>query len=134
YAEAEEFVKELPLGLDTPMAPWMEEDHAVDLSGGQWQRVGLARNFYRESPVMILDEPTSAIDALAEAKIFDRLFNKANRRTIIAISHRLTTIEQADVIYVLKNGSIIQSGAHKELSAQKDGQYVKMFRRQLKNA
>ena len=134
YAEAEEFIKELPLGLDTPMAPWMEEEHAVDLSGGQWQRVGLARNFYRESPVMILDEPTSAIDALAEAKIFDRLFNKANKRTIIAISHRLTTIEQADVIYVLKNGSIIQSGAHKELSAQKDGQYVKMFRRQLKNA
>lgn len=81
---------------------------------------------------MILDEPTSAIDALAEAKIFDRLFDKQNKKTLVAISHRLTTIENADKIYVFKNGQIVQEGTHRELSNQKDGDYVRMFRRQLK--
>lgn len=133
-AEALEMVESLPKKLDTPMAPWLEEEGATDLSGGQWQRLGLARNFYRQAPIVILDEPTSAIDALAEAKIFDRLYDKENKRTIIAISHRLTTIEQADQIYVFKDGTIVQQGTHKELAAQKSGQYAHMFRRQLKNS
>lgn len=132
-AEALDVVKGLPKKLDTPLAPWMEEEGATDLSGGQWQRLGLARNFYREAPVVILDEPTSAIDALAEAKIFDRLFDKKNKKTLIAISHRLTTIESADQIYVIDQGSIVQKGTHTELAAQKSGQYATMFRRQLKN-
>ncbi|MCA9331525.1 ABC transporter ATP-binding protein [Candidatus Saccharibacteria bacterium] len=132
-AEASEVVKSTPRGLDTPMAPWLEEDGATQLSGGQWQRVALARNFYRQAPFMILDEPTSAIDALAEAKIFDRLFAKTNDRTLLAISHRLTTIENADKIYVLDHGRIVQSGTHKDLATQKKGAYVNMFRRQLKD-
>lgn len=131
-AEARDVVRSTPKGLDTPMAPWLDEDGATQLSGGQWQRVALARNFYRQAPFMILDEPTSAIDALAEAKIFDRLFDRSNKNTLLAISHRLTTIENADQIYVLAHGKIVQSGTHKELAAQKSGEYVKMFRRQLK--
>ncbi|HMS30891.1 MAG TPA: ABC transporter ATP-binding protein [Candidatus Saccharibacteria bacterium] len=131
-AEAHEIISDLPKGLKTPMATWYEEEGGTELSGGQWQRVALARNFYRQAPLMILDEPTSAIDALAEAKIFDRLFDKQNKKTLVAISHRLTTIENADKIYVFKNGQIVQEGTHRELSNQKDGDYVRMFRRQLK--
>lgn len=131
FAEATELVQELPKGLDSPAATWFEEDGGVELSGGQWQRIGLARNFYRQAPIVILDEPTSAIDAHAEANIFDRLFDKSNENTLIAISHRLTTIENADVTYVFSNGSIVQTGTHAELAADKKGQYAKMFRRQL---
>ncbi len=132
-AESREIVADLPKGLDTPAATWFEEDGGVQLSGGQWQRIGLARNFYRQAPIIILDEPTSAIDASAEANIFDRLFDKKNRNTVITISHRLTTIENADHIYVLKDGRVEQQGTHKELAARKNGEYVRMFRRQLKN-
>jgi len=132
-AEATELVADLPKGLDSPAATWFEEEGGVELSGGQWQRIGLARNFYRQAPIIILDEPTSAIDAHAEANIFDRLFDTKNKQTVITISHRLTTIENADRIYVLDGGRLVQTGTHKELAAQKSGQYVRMFRRQLKN-
>lgn len=132
-AEATEIIKELPKGLDSPAATWFEEEGGVELSGGQWQRIALARNFYRQTPIVILDEPTSAIDAHAEANIFDRLFDKQNKNTVITISHRLTTVENADHILVLKNGKLVQSGTHAELAAQKNGEYVHMFRRQLKN-
>ena len=101
----------------------------VDLSGGQWQRLALARNFYRNSPIIILDEPTSAIDALAESRIFRRLFREKDK-TIITISHRLSTIEKADMIYVLKDGVIAESGTHQELVAR-GGVYVEMFASQL---
>jgi ATP-binding cassette, subfamily B, bacterial len=132
-AQAHEVVNSTPQGLDTPMSTWFDEEGGTQLSGGQWQRVALARNFYRQAPLILLDEPTSAIDALAEAKIFDRLFDKSNKNTLLAISHRLTTIENADCIYVLEKGKIVQVGTHKELASQKTGTYVKMFRRQLRN-
>lgn len=131
-AEADEVVADTPMGLDTPMGTWWEEEGGAELSGGQWQRIALARNFYRQAPIVILDEPTSAIDALAESKIFDRLFDPKNKNTLIAISHRLTTIEGAEMIYVLKDGEIVQHGVHTELAAEKSGQYATMFRRQLK--
>lgn len=131
-AEATDIIKELPKGLDSPAATWFEEDGGVELSGGQWQRIALARNFYRQTPMIILDEPTSAIDAHAEANIFDRLFDKKNKKTVLTISHRLTTIENADQIFVLKDGKLVQQGTHDELASQKSGEYVHMFRRQLK--
>lgn len=133
-AEATNMIKALPKGLHTPMATWYEEEGGTELSGGQWQRLALARNFYRKTSIVVLDEPTSAIDALAEAKIFDKLFNKRNKNTLIAISHRLTTIENADCIYVLKNGKIVQNGTHKDLAQKKGGEYEKMFRRHLKKS
>src|SRR5690606_4392555 len=102
----------------------------VDLSGGQWQRLALARNFYRDSPVIILDEPTSAIDALAEARIFKHLFAD-KKRTVITISHRLTTVEKADMIFMLQDGRLAEQGTHEEL-VQKRGAYFTMFESQLR--
>jgi ATP-binding cassette subfamily B protein/ATP-binding cassette subfamily C protein len=132
-AEARDFLEKLPKGLDTYVNQWMEHDDktsGVDLSGGQWQRLALARNFYRDSPIIILDEPTSAIDALAESRIFKRLF-KDRERTVITISHRLTTVEKADMIYVLHEGRLIEQGTHAEL-VKKQGHYVMMFESQLR--
>jgi len=131
-AEATNFVKKLPKGMNSYVNTWMEDDDGnkgVDLSGGQWQRLALARDFYRHSPIIILDEPTSAIDALAEARIFDRLF-KQEKRTVITISHRLSTIKKADIIYMLKDGVIVETGTHDELIAQK-GEFYRMFEAQI---
>src|SRR5690554_28244 len=103
-AEAQSILDGLPRGADSYIHPWMAHEDGttgVDLSGGQWQRMALARNFYRDAPIIILDEPTSAIDALAESRIFNHLFADT-RQTLIIISHRLTTIERADVIHMLK--------------------------------
>jgi ATP-binding cassette subfamily B protein len=102
------------------------------LSGGQWQRLALARNFYRDSPIIILDEPTSAIDALAESRIFKHLFAD-KKRTVITISHRLTTIEKADIIYMLQEGKLVEQGTHDEL-VKKHGAYYTMFESQLRDA
>jgi len=112
---------------------WMEHEDStkgVNLSGGQWQRLALARNFYRDSPIIILDEPTSAIDALAESRIFQHLFADKNR-TVITISHRLTTVEKADTIFMLQNGKLVEQGTHGEL-VKKRGAYYTMFESQLR--
>lgn len=131
HAEAQKFIEKLPRGLDNYVDNWMgdEDNKGADLSGGQWQRLALARSFYRDAPIIILDEPTSAIDALAEARIFERLF-KNKDKTIVTISHRVTTIEKADVIYMLENGSLVEQGTHRELVAKR-GRYYRMFRSQL---
>jgi ATP-binding cassette subfamily B protein/ATP-binding cassette subfamily C protein len=131
-AEARKFLEKLPKGYDSYVHPWMEDsdgNSGTDLSGGQWQRLALARNFYRNSPILVLDEPTSAIDALAEERIFRHIF--ANKqRTVITISHRLTTVEKADVIYMLENGEVVEQGTHSEL-VKKRGAYYTMFKSQL---
>ncbi len=120
-------------GGDTYINRWMAEDNdeatAADLSGGQYQRLALARNFYRDSPIIILDEPTSAIDALAESRIFNHLFTQKDK-TLIMISHRLTTIEKADCIYMFEHGKVVEQGTHKELATKK-GAYYHMFKSQL---
>ena len=132
-AEAKEFLEKLPKGLETYVDRWMEhadKTSGVDLSGGQWQRLALARNFYRDSPIIILDEPTSAIDALAESRIFKRLLSD-DSKTVITISHRLTTVEKADIIYMFEAGEIVEQGTHGELVARK-GAYYRMFESQLR--
>ena len=131
-AEARTFLEKLPRGVQSYVNPWMEDNegnNGTDLSGGQWQRLALARNFYRDSPVIILDEPTSAIDALAESRIFNHLFAD-KKRTVITISHRLTTIKKSDRIYMLKNGELVEEGTHTDLVAKK-GEYYTMFESQL---
>lgn len=131
-AEAQTFLEKLPKGYDTFVNQWMEHDDGtsgVDLSGGQHQRLSLARSFYRDSPVVILDEPTSAIDALAESRIFKHLFAKKNK-TIITVSHRLTTVKKADIIYILENGRVVEQGTHDEL-VSKRGAYFRLFESQL---
>ena len=132
-SESDEFIAKLSKKEKTYPSAWMETDEGdkgVNLSGGQWQRLALARSFYRGAPIIILDEPTSAIDALAESKIFDHLFKDKNR-TIITISHRLTTVEKADIIFVLKDGKLVERGTHQELVAQQ-GEYTTIFAAQLR--
>ena len=131
-AEADDFVKKLPKGGDSYVDKWMtddSDDKGVDLSGGQWQRLALARNFYRDAPIVILDEPTSAVDAAAEARIFCHLF-KQKDKTIIAISHRLSTVKKADVIYFMKDGRIVEQGVCSDLIAKR-GEFYEMFKEQL---
>jgi ATP-binding cassette subfamily B protein len=132
-AEARKFLEKLPKGVNSYINQWMEDDegnNGTDLSGGQWQRLALARNFYRDSPIIILDEPTSAIDALAEARIFKHLFAD-KKRTVITISHRLTTVEKADMIYMLQDGKLVEQGTHNELVKMR-GAYYTMFESQLR--
>ncbi len=94
--------------------------------------MALARNFYRDAPVIILDEPTSAIDALAESRVFNHLFAD-DRQTLIIISHRLTTIERADRIHMLKSGRVVETGTAAELIAMK-GEFYTMFESQIGTA
>ena len=132
-AEARKFIAKLPKGEDSYVNQWFEHSDGTpgtELSGGQWQRLALARNFYRDAPIIILDEPTSAIDALAESRIFDRLFSAKNK-TIVAISHRLTTIEKADIVYMMKDGSIVEYGSYSDM-VKKHGEFYKMFASQIK--
>jgi len=131
-AEAREFLEKLPHGVDNYVHTWMEDEdgqQGVDLSGGQWQRLALARNFYRNSPVIILDEPTSAIDALAESRIFKYLFAQ-KEKTVITISHRLSTVRKADMIFMMENGKLVEQGTYKELVANK-GPFYHMFESQF---
>jgi ATP-binding cassette subfamily B protein/ATP-binding cassette subfamily C protein len=131
-AEAKTFLEKLPKQYDTFVHQWMEHDDGtsgIELSGGQQQRLSLARNFYRDSPIIILDEPTSAIDALAESRIFKKLFSEKNK-TIITISHRLTTVQKADRIYVVEEGRIVETGTHHEL-VKRQGTYWRLFESQL---
>ena len=132
HAEAKNFLQKLPKGFDSYIHQWMEDDDGVKgqkLSGGQQQRMALARNFYRDSPFVVLDEPTSAIDALAESRIFDYLFSLPDK-TLIIVSHRVTTIEKADVVYMFEQGKIVEQGTHAELVAKKAA-YYHMFKSQL---
>ena len=131
-AEAKTFLEKLPKQYDTFVHQWMEHDDGtsgIELSGGQQQRLSLTRNFYRDSPIIILDEPTSAIDALAESRIFKKLFSEKNK-TIITISHRLTTVQKADRIYVVEEGRIVETGTHHEL-VKRQGTYWRLFESQL---
>lgn len=103
----------------------------VEPSIGQWQKLALARTFYREPKVFILDEPTSSIDAEAEAKIFDKLEALPDDRTVILISHRFSTVRHAHKIIVIENGTISEEGSHKQLLL-KDGTYARLFKLQAK--
>lgn len=98
-------------------------------SGGQWQKIAIARFFYRNAPLLILDEPTAAIDAVAEANIFNRIYKFIENKTVIIISHRFSTVRNADRILVFDKGKIVEDGSHEELMS-KNGMYAKAFRLQ----
>ena len=98
----------------------------IDLSGGQWQKLALARAFYRDAPILILDEPTSAIDAKAEYEIFQRVQTLEKNKTVVIISHRFSTVRNADRILVLDEGRIIEEGNHEQLMNHK-GLYSELF-------
>lgn len=98
----------------------------VDLSGGQWQKVALGRGFYRNAPVLVLDEPTSTIDAKAEHEIFRRVEQLTSDKTVLIISHRFSTVRNANKIYVIERGKIVESGSHSQLM-KSAGIYAELF-------
>lgn len=105
-------------------------EKGVEPSGGQWQRIALARAFYRQTNVMILDEPTSAIDAKAEYHIFNSIFERYHNKTALIVSHRFSTVRRANRIIVLDKGKIIEQGSHQELMKRKGGLYHDLFTKQ----
>jgi ATP-binding cassette subfamily B protein len=124
-AGAEAVIDELPNGLDTPLGRWFHK--GVELSGGQWQKLALARAFMRESAdILVLDEPTAALDAEAEHAIFERFRKLARGRTTLLISHRFSTVRMADRILVFDKGRIIEEGSHADLVA-KGARYARLF-------
>jgi len=118
-AYADEFIDALPKGYDTLIGT-----RGLMLSGGQRQRLALARAFLRNSPIVLLDEATSALDATSEKKIKEATFRLMENRTTLMIAHRFSTIEAADVIYVLDQGRVVQQGQHHELMTEQ-GLYQK---------
>ncbi len=125
-ANAHEFIEKMPEGYET-----MVGERGATLSGGQRQRIGIARAIIRDAPILVLDEPTSGLDAASEALVFDALQRLMAGRTCIVITHRLATIQNADVIFVLKNGMIIERGTHKELLAR-GGLYLELYSTQFR--
>lgn len=126
---AYEFIKKLPKGFDQILG--REFKKGEELSIGQWQKLALARAFYEEAPLLILDEPTSAIDAEAEYEIFNNLQKSYKDKTLILVSHRFSTVRNANKIFVIENGEITERGTHQRLLSL-DGKYAKMFTLQAK--
>jgi len=124
---ARSVIEQLPQKIDTMLGGWFEEGH--ELSGGQWQKIALARAFMRDSEVLVLDEPTASLDAEAEHELFVKLQQLAAERTAILISHRFSTVRRADRIAVLQDGRIEELGTHQEL-LDRDGRYAHLFRLQ----
>jgi ATP-binding cassette, subfamily B, bacterial len=114
----------LPQRYDTMLGGWFEKGH--ELSGGQWQKLAIARAFMRESEVLILDEPTASIDAEAEVAMFERFRSLAKGASAIIISHRFSTVRMADRIAVLEGGAVTELGSHEALLA-KGGRYARLF-------
>jgi len=121
---ADEFVRDLPSKYDQTVGKMFKD--GIDLSGGQWQKLALARAFFKNAPILILDEPTSAIDAKAEYEIFQRVQELQKDKTVIIISHRFSTVRNADRILVLDEGRIIEEGNH-EVLMKKKGLYTELF-------
>jgi len=129
-AGADSFVDRLPKGYDTPLTKLFDDGH--DLSLGQWQRLALARAFFPQSQFIIMDEPTSAVDPAAEHDLFENFRERLAGRSALIISHRLSTVRQADYTYVLEHGEMIEAGTHDDLIAA-NGAYAALFAMQAKN-
>jgi ATP-binding cassette, subfamily B, bacterial len=130
-AGAHEFIERLPKGYDSVLGQMFYE--SAELSGGQWQRVALARAYLRPAPIIILDEPTSAMDSWSEMDWFRRFRALAQDRTAAIITHRFTVAMQADVIHVMEGGVVIESGTHRDLLAR-GGHYAASWSEQMRRA
>ena len=126
YAAADEFIKKLPQGYSTIIG-----ENGIRLSGGQKQRISIARAILKESPIILLDEATSSLDADSEEIVQNAIINLTKNKTTLVIAHRLSTIHNADIIFVLKDGKILDSGKHDFLIKNCD-EYKSLYKKQLK--
>ena len=129
-ADAEKFIKALPDSYNTPLMRWFE-DNGIELSIGQWQKLSIARAFYSDSDILILDEPTASLDPMAEQQIFNQFDKLRKDKTSIFVSHRLSSATIADKIIVLQNGEVVEMGNHHSLM-KINGHYREMFETQAK--
>lgn len=126
-----EKVQSLPKGIHTMMTKEFDEDGAV-LSGGESQKIAVARTFAMNSPVKIFDEPSSALDPIAEFELFKNIMKEGKDHTMLFISHRLSSVKSCDKVFMLEKGCLIEEGSHKELM-EKGGSYAQMYRKQAMN-
>ncbi len=129
-SSADAFINDLPNKYDTPLMRYFEEN-GIELSIGQWQKLSIARAFYSDSDILILDEPTASLDPMAEQEIFNQFDRLRKDKTTIFVSHRLSSATSANKIIVLKYGEIVEIGDHRTLMAQ-GGEYYTLFSTQAK--
>lgn len=130
-ADVYERIKALPHGIHTVMTKEFDEQGAV-LSGGEAQKIALAHAYFKNAPFVVLDEPTSALDPIAEHKMYERMMRISENKSVVFISHRLSSAVVADRVYMLEHGEVIESGTHHELM-ERNGKYADMFRKQAEN-
>lgn len=130
HSGAYDFISSYPKKYKTPLTKYFEEE-GTELSIGQWQKLSVSRAFYSDSDVLILDEPTAALDAIAEQQIFKQFEELTKGKTSIFVSHRLSSATSADKILVLENGKVVEEGSHKDLMELK-GKYFELFSTQAK--
>jgi ATP-binding cassette subfamily B protein len=119
---ADEFIEKLPLGYDTPLG-----ERGAKLSTGQRQRLSIARAVLKDTPILLLDEPTASLDVETERRVLRNLAAWGRARAILIVTHRLSTVRQADRIAVLEDGRLVEAGTHDELLALPNGAYRRML-------